>query len=121
LTRHTSATPGRSRSSIPRLVPFIRAAVTGLCPTSDRGKQQFVIDVSGCGLFNVDTEELIWPWSLTATVNEDVPMRVLTDPELWERTSRHWDEEHPRQWVAFVWRVPVPLANRLKLNAPPWS
>ncbi|HJZ54604.1 MAG TPA: hypothetical protein VKE74_06575 [Gemmataceae bacterium] len=40
----------------PGLIPFVRAAVAGLCPTADRGEQQFVVDVSGCGLFKVDTE-----------------------------------------------------------------
>jgi hypothetical protein len=97
----------------PRLIPFVRAAVAGVCPTSDRGVQQFVADVGGCGLFNVDTEELIWPRGAGDDVGDDVPLRVLTDRGLWEQARRPWDEDHPREWTAFVWRVAVPLSRRL--------
>src|SRR5687768_5052030 len=100
----------------PALVPSVRAAVAGACPTSDRGTQRFVVDVSGCGLFNVDTEELIWPRSPDEQVGAaDVPLEVLTDRELWRRTAGRWDEEQPRDWTAFVWRVAVPLCRRLGL------
>lgn len=57
----------------PSLVPFVRAAVHGPCPTADRGEQQFVADISGCSLFNVDTEELIWPQTVHAETGSHVP------------------------------------------------
>jgi hypothetical protein len=98
----------------PRLLPSIGAAVAGLCLTSDRGDQQFVVDVSGCGLFNVDTEELIWPRGNHEAIGDDLPLRVLTDRELWNAAHRKWDEEHPREWAAFIWRVAVPLSRRLR-------
>jgi len=104
----------------PQLVPFIRTAVTGLCPTSDRGEQQFVVDISGCGLLNVDTEELIWPRHPGDDRDDDVPLSVLTDRELWERICSRWDEERPRQWVAFVWRIAVPLSRRLGFSTAWW-
>ena len=98
----------------PGLVPFVRAAVTGPCQTSDRGKQQFVVDVSGCGLFNVDTEELVWPGNPGDDWDDAyVPLDILTDRERWEQSHRRWDEERPRQWAAFVWRIAVPLSRRL--------
>jgi hypothetical protein len=97
----------------PKLVPFVRAAVAGQCPTSDRGEQEFVVDVSGCGLFNVDTEELIWPQNPgDETGDSYVLLRILTDRELWEQARSRWDEGHPREWTAFVWRVAVPLSYR---------
>jgi hypothetical protein len=95
-----------------RLLPFVRAAVTGLCPTSDRGEQQFVVDVSGCALFNVDTEELIWPRTPSDAPGDDIPLRVLTDAELWERARHRWEDR--QEWTAFVWRIAVPLSNRLR-------
>jgi hypothetical protein len=97
------------------LLPSVRAAVHGLCPTSDRGQQQFVVDVRGCALFNVDTEELIWPRHPDQDIHSDVPLRILTDEDLWKQTRRWWDEEQPREWAAFVWRVAVPLSRRLGL------
>lgn len=97
----------------PRLMPFIRAAVTGLCPTADRGDQQFVVAVDAAHLFNVDTEELIWPIGPEEESSDNVPLRALTQPELWEQSRRRWEDEHPRAWTAFVWRVAVPLINRL--------
>jgi hypothetical protein len=39
----------------PRLVPVVRAAVTGRRRTSDRGERQVVVDISGCGLLDVGT------------------------------------------------------------------
>ena len=96
-----------------RLVPFVHAAVGSLCPTSDLGEQQFVIDIGGCGSFNLDIEELIWPRGPDDDVGDGVPLRLLTDAELWEETRRRWDEALPREWTAFVWRVAVPLSNRL--------
>src|SRR5690348_1988303 len=81
----------------PRLMPFVRAAVTGLCKTSDRGEQQFVVDVSGAGSFNVDTEELIWPRAPGDDIRDDVPLRALTDRGLWEQARCRWDEHHPRE------------------------
>jgi hypothetical protein len=100
----------------PRLVPFIRMAVAGTCPTSDRGEQQFVVGIDGCDLPNVDTEELIWPRPLGDGPDGDVPLRVLTDQELWERTRSRWDDADPRSWTAFVWRIAVPLSRRLGLK-----
>jgi hypothetical protein len=97
----------------PRQVPLVRAAVAGMCRTSDRGEQQFVVDVSGCGLFNVDTEELIWPRGPRDDIGDDVPLRILTDRVLWGEARRRWDKKHPREWAAFVWQVAVPLSNRL--------
>ena len=98
----------------PTLLPAVRAAVAGLCPTADGGEQQFVVDVSGAGLFNVDTAELIWPWAPNDEIGgDDVPLQALTDPVLWERARSRWDADRPREWAAFVWRIAVPLANRL--------
>jgi hypothetical protein len=97
----------------PKLIPFVRAAVTGVCPTSDRGDQQFVVNVDTVDLFNVDTEELIWPRDPDEDIHEDVPLHILTQPDLWEHTRRQWDDAYPREWSAFTWRIAVPLANRL--------
>lgn len=105
----------------PQLVQVIRTAVAGLCPTSDRGEQQFVIDISGCSLLNVDTDELIWPRDPGGDCgDDDVPLSILSDRDLWERTRSRWDEERPRQWVAFVWRIAVPLSRRLELSTAGW-
>jgi hypothetical protein len=98
-----------------RLVPFVHAAIRGLCPTSDLGERQFVIDIGVCGSFNMDIEELIWPHGPDDDIGEGVPLRLLTDSELWEATRRRWDEAWPREWTAFIWRVAVPLSNRLAI------
>lgn len=97
----------------PALVPLVRAALLGPCPTSDLGQQQFVVDVSGCGLFNVDTEELIWPRIIGDDIFDDVPLRIITAPEIWNETRQRWDEDRPRDWAAFVWRIAVPLCRRI--------
>jgi hypothetical protein len=83
--------------------------------TADRGAQQFVVDVSGCALFNVDTEELIWPRNPNeALIGYDLSLRALVDRELWENARRRWDEEHRAEWAAFTWRIAVPLSRRLQ-------
>lgn len=68
----------------PRLMPFVCAVVIGLCPIADRGDQQFVVVVDAAHLLNVDTEELIWPLGPEEDSSDNVPLRVLTQPELWE-------------------------------------
>jgi hypothetical protein len=99
------------------LMPSVRAAVIGTCPTVDRGEQEFVVGVMQAGLFNVDTAELIWPRDPGHPVcnDNDVLLRVVTDPELWEQARQHWEASQPQEWTAFVWRIAVPLSNRLGL------
>lgn len=97
----------------PQLLPVVRAAVAGPCPTSDQGDREFFVDVSGCSLFNVDTEELIWPHEPGFEDPDYLPLRTLTNAVLWERTGLRWEHDRPRDWTAFVWRVAVPLSNRL--------
>ena len=96
----------------PLLLATVRAAVAGVCPTADQGEREFFIDVSGCGLFNVDTEELIWPHEPGFEIPDYLPLRILTDSTLWEQARQWWDDR-PREWTAFVWRFAVPLSNRL--------
>ncbi len=103
----------------PELVPFVRAAVDGPCPTSDQGDRQFVVSLDVCGQFNVDTEELIWPVAPDSDAGDDVSLWALTDRALWERARDRWDGEHPREWTAFVWRVAYPLSQRLVFT-PSW-
>lgn len=103
----------------PQLIPFVRAAVAGPCPTADRAQQSFIADVEGCVLFNVDTEELIWPVDPGKDNGEHyLPLDVLSNRDLWERTCARWDEQDARAWTAFVWRVAVPLSRRLAITAP---
>lgn len=78
-----------------RLIPLVRAAVSGLFPTSDRGEQQFIVGISKCGQFNVDTEELIWPRSPGDDIFDDLPLRVLTDRDLLKAVCQRWENEDP--------------------------
>jgi hypothetical protein len=103
----------------PQLIPFVRAAAAGPCPTADRGAQSFIVDVAGCVQFNVDTEELIWPLGPGKDADEHyLLLAVLSDRDLWERTRARWDEQDARAWTAFVWRVAVPLCRHLAITAP---
>jgi hypothetical protein len=100
----------------PLLLACTRAAVSGFCLTADRGEQEFAVDVSGCRLTNVDTEELIWPRTVGHIgESNDVPLRVLTSPELWSRACVIWEKKDPLAWTAFMWRIAIPLSNRLNL------
>jgi hypothetical protein len=96
-----------------RLVPFARAAVTGQCPTSDKGETQFVADVSCCNLLNVGTEELIWPWSPEAESADYILLPPLTNANLWNKAREIFEESQPVEWAAFVWRIALPLSIRL--------
>jgi|GEM_PF-3725515 len=86
------------------LLPSIRAAITGGCPTADRGEQVFVVGVMQAVLFNVDTAELIWPREPEHPLYDanDGLLRVVTDPQLWKRACGYWDAVHPREWTAFI-------------------
>ena len=72
-----------------------------------------VVDVSGCGLVNVDTEELVWPRGAGDDIEDDVPLAACTDRARWELARRHRDGDCPREWTAFLWRIAVPLSRRL--------
>jgi hypothetical protein len=93
-----------------QFVRFARAAVTGLCPTFDEGETQFGADVSGCNLFNVGTEELIWPWSPAMEGGDYILLPALTNADLWNKAREIFEESQPVEWTAFVWRIAVPLS-----------
>jgi hypothetical protein len=55
--------------------------------------------VSGAGLINVDTAELILAKGIDDDIGDDLPLRALKEPELWEKARREWGEAHPREWT----------------------
>ena len=94
-------------------VAIIKAAVQGVVETSDRGSQIFVVGVYAANQPNVDTEELIWPRDPTVDYKDDVPLKAISNPELWKQAEAYWMEQDPLAWTAFVWRVAVPLVEGL--------
>jgi len=99
-----------------RLMPSIRAAVSGICETADRGTQIFVVGIAQSNLHNVDTEELIWPKNPADDPFDDLPLHTMLDANAWTSAMNQWLNEDPVAWTAFVWRIAVPLSNRLQLT-----
>ena len=97
------------------LIPVVRQAAQGPCATADRGSQIFVVGVGQAGLLQIDTEELIWPRDPEGDLFDDLPLAGLWDPDSWYEAAASWQQEDPAAWVAFTWRIAVPLANRLRL------
>lgn len=56
------------------------------------------------------------------TVEPHLPLSILTNRRMWEWESyrRQSQEEGSREWVAFVWRIAVPLSNRVNF-LPAWA
>jgi hypothetical protein len=96
-----------------KYVETIKAAVQGIVETADRGNQIFEVAIYCANQHNVDTEELIWPVEPLDTDKDSVPLPVISNPELWRKAEAYWIEHAPVSWTAFVWRVAVPLADRL--------
>lgn len=96
-----------------KYIPAIREAVRKSYVTSDKGEQIFVVSVAQAHLFNVDTEELIWCVAQDSETEDDLPLPVLLDASKWNIALQHWSSENPVAWIAFIWRIAVPLSNRL--------
>lgn len=103
------------------LVEVVRAALNGPVETADRGQQVFVVGVFTADLSNVDTEEIIWPRPVGHVPSDgDVLLTCVTSETEFHAERERWMEEDPVAWTAFVWRVAVPLANRLGLRLQTW-
>jgi hypothetical protein len=109
-----------------KYLPVIKAAVEGSCLTSDRGMQLFVVSIDAANKHNVDTAELIsavdtsyqfngFDKRSSTCPNYDVPLNAIVNKDIWLKAEEYWTKEDPVLWTAFVWRVAVPLAKRLKL------
>jgi hypothetical protein len=98
-----------------KYIDIIKAAVQGVVETADKGSQIFVVMIECANQHNVDTEELIWPRDPASNDKDSVPLEVIANPDLWEKAAAYWLEAAPLSWTAFVWRVAVPLADRLKI------
>jgi hypothetical protein len=114
-----------------KYLPDIKAAVEGPYLTSDQGMQIFVVSIDAANRHNVDTAELIWAMDSSYQFNEfreitlegksytihnlDVPLNAIVNKDLWLKAEEYWTEKDPVSWTAFVWRVAVPIANRLKI------
>jgi hypothetical protein len=83
--------------------------------TIDRGMQQFVVDLEGCSLPNVDTEELIWPHNPGSEDQYYLPLHILVNPVLWQQRQDRWNTIEPRIWQAFVERIAIPLTKQLSI------
>lgn len=99
-----------------RLIPSVRAAVEGRCETADRGKQIFVVDIAQSNRHNVDTVELIWPRDPADDLFDDLPLNTMLNANAWTFAMNRWIKLDPVAWTAFVWRIAIPLSNRLKLT-----
>lgn len=106
-----------SEATDEKFLQTIRAALNGPCQTSDKGLQLFVVDLRAVGQFNVDTSELIWPVdpSRDFIQNDEIPLSVIVNQQLWKQLQDLWEKKDPVSWTAFVWRIAVPLANRLNI------
>jgi len=99
----------------PKYIDTIKRAVVGAVQTTDRGIQIFAVSVHAANQHNVDTEELIWPNDPECDLMGTVPLEAISNSILWTKAEKHWQEEDPISWAAFVWRVAVPIANRLRI------
>ncbi len=103
-----------------KYLPIINAALAGPCLTSDKGPQIFVVNIDCANQHNIDTAELIWPVDPLGSLNQEVPLQAIIKKEMWLEAKNFWEKEDPISWTAFVWRVAVPIANRLNILSS-WS
>jgi hypothetical protein len=100
----------------PELFEWVReVVVTGQCLTIDRGMQQFLVDLEGCTLTNVDTEELVWPYDPGSETQDHLPLNILVNPVLWQQMQDRWNATEPKIWQAFVERIAIPLTRQLSI------
>ena len=100
-----------------KYLPVIKAAINEFCETSDKGFQIFVASLEAVNQFNVDTSELIWPvdQSRDFSQNEEIPLNAIVNKELWVKVKEYWEIKDPISWTAFIWRIAVPLSNKLNI------